>query len=304
QTEEDAADRPEVSGESDRKFLRTIPPKFKSLRGSTIRIEAEEPAELIESLGNVLGVTDYKTNMASFWFLDTLALHVHRQKKTLDHYYLSVLISWLAGEMTLIRDKKHSREEFFRELKHMFLLASNKIAEENRLPYWDEIEEPRNNENKEASPNDGNGGVDVFFSSLDPLFVLDIVIRSTYDMYANELRYYLVYAVFVEPIEVQSYQLPFNLRTPRPVKLGESESMPFNMRLYQKFSAMRPTEGSKKMAKKTKGKGKKTGRHEVPETPIHSPTDEENLANKRQFILPLIEANEAVQMFEMLKDDV
>ncbi|XP_015437924.1 PREDICTED: uncharacterized protein LOC107193056 [Dufourea novaeangliae] len=255
--------------------------------------------------------------MASFWFLDTLALHVHRQKKTLDHYYLSVLISWLAGEMTLIRDKKHSREEFFRELKHMFLLASNKIAEENRLPYWDEIElagsteetDMENEGNRPANDRDSTAKyvvqrVDVFFSSLDPLFVLDIVIRSTYDMYANELRYYLVYAVFVEPIEVQSYQLPFNLRTPRPVKLGESESMPFNMRLYQKFSAMRPTEGSKKMAKKTKGKGKKTGRHEVPETPIHSPTDEENLANKRQFILPLIEANEAVQMFEMLKDDV
>jgi len=50
-----------------------------------------------------LGVKDYKTNKAAFWFLDIIALQVLRYKNCLDDHYRSVLISWLAGEMKLIR---------------------------------------------------------------------------------------------------------------------------------------------------------------------------------------------------------
>jgi len=50
-----------------------------------------------------LGVKDYKTNKAAFWFLDIIALQVLRYKNYLDDHYRSVLISWLAGEMKLIR---------------------------------------------------------------------------------------------------------------------------------------------------------------------------------------------------------
>lgn len=54
-------------------------------------------------LGDLLGVTDYKTNKAAFWFLDTIALQVLRYKDDLDDHYKGILISWLAGEMKLIR---------------------------------------------------------------------------------------------------------------------------------------------------------------------------------------------------------
>lgn len=58
------------------------------------------------SLGDLLGVTDYETNKAAFWFLDTIALQVLRYRDNLDDHYRSVLISWLAGEMKLIRGIK------------------------------------------------------------------------------------------------------------------------------------------------------------------------------------------------------
>lgn len=54
-------------------------------------------------LGELLEITDYATNMASFWFLDTLALYMLRYKDELDEYYMAVLISWLTGEMKLLR---------------------------------------------------------------------------------------------------------------------------------------------------------------------------------------------------------
>lgn len=54
-------------------------------------------------LGEILQITDYATNMASFWFLDTLALYMLRYKEELDEYYMAVLISWLAGEIKLLR---------------------------------------------------------------------------------------------------------------------------------------------------------------------------------------------------------
>lgn len=54
-------------------------------------------------LGDLLGIKDYQTNKAAFWFLDIIALQVLRYKNSLDDYYRSILISWLVGEMKLIR---------------------------------------------------------------------------------------------------------------------------------------------------------------------------------------------------------
>ncbi|XP_031847373.2 uncharacterized protein LOC116433437 isoform X1 [Nomia melanderi] len=127
--------------------------------------------------------------------------------------------------------------------------------------------------------------------------------ESTYDMYANELRYFLVYSVFVESIEVQSYQLPFTLRTPRPVKLVDPKSMPFCVGLRKKLEKFGTTDKSKKTEKIATGKGKKKDPSAVPNTPSSSLVDEEILLEKRRFILPLIEANETMKIFDMLGRD-
>ncbi|XP_076630323.1 uncharacterized protein LOC143346265 isoform X2 [Colletes latitarsis] len=282
--------------------------------------------------------------MAAFWFLDTLALHVLRQKQKLDGYYLSVLISWLAGEMTLIRDRKLSREEFLEEMKNIFKTVAIRVSEENRVPYWDEIVcdndteatehsadnlsptqmesnqqvSTKNLQKKQPKESPGNAKGEVnkketfsegfedtslsmseetkkSFSNVDPVVALDIVIESTYNMYANEFRYSLVYAVYVEPIEVETRQLPFPLEKPRSVKLVDPDSMPFNVQLKKIFTTMQQTK------KKATGRGKKKG-SKVPETPPPSLMEEEELIRKRQFILPLIEAENALEVIEKHKD--
>ncbi|KAF3420957.1 hypothetical protein E2986_10456 [Frieseomelitta varia] len=207
--------------------------------------------------------------MASFWFLDTLALYAIRHRRDLDEYCTSVLISWLAGEIRLLRgnqftehtrapsfvNRKHTREDFFREMRSIFAVAADKISEQNRVPYWDEI----------------------------------------VDEYANELRYALIYAVFVEPIEIQTCDLPFTLRTPRPTKLADPKSIPFIVQLQRSLRMVGTMEKSK--GNKAKGKKVKTI-PEVPPTPPRSLDDEAQLMYNRSFILPLIEANESSGIFE------
>lgn len=122
----------DIFREFPKKFLPALPPTFSSLLGTPIGIQTDQPREVIKLerdepienplrqqnpqvheifsfrrlLGNLLGVTDYATNMPAFWFLDTLALHVLRYKQDLDEYYIGVLISWLAGEIRLLRGNK------------------------------------------------------------------------------------------------------------------------------------------------------------------------------------------------------
>ncbi|XP_017758033.1 PREDICTED: uncharacterized protein LOC108549250 [Eufriesea mexicana] len=244
--------------------------------------------------------------MPSFWFLDTLALHALRYKQDLDEYYMGVLVSWLAGEIRLLRDRKHTRKEFFKEMKDIFNAATNKVSEQKRLPYWNEIvslydrdtqeemEEKLStrNQSMESIREPSSREAFKFSSNIDPIFVLDIVIEATYSMYANELRYALVYAVFVEPIEVQVYDLPFAIRTPRQVKLADPKMVPFNIELQK---SLRKNEIAEKFKKSHKTVKKN---FEVPMTPPPSLDDERMLTRSRLFILPLIEAKEATKLFE------
>jgi len=116
--------------------LPTLPSAFKSLVGRTVEIDTEEPRCVIELvklrtrhvpppifsilklyttkyfplprrlLGDLLEIRDYEINKAAFWFLDALALQVLRYKNHLNDCGKSALISWLAGEMMLIRGAK------------------------------------------------------------------------------------------------------------------------------------------------------------------------------------------------------
>ncbi|XP_034179205.2 uncharacterized protein LOC117603812 [Osmia lignaria lignaria] len=322
-TEPGPVDGSSTSGELARKLLTTLPWKFKSLQSVPIIVDSEKPADLIELLGNILEITDYATNMASFWFLNMLALQLLYRHKDLDEHHLGVLISWLIGEITLLRERHHSREEFFKEMREIFMAAAEEVSNQDRLLYWDEImyesdaEEETEEEEEytkhlqkgqfnESRRNVGKSEQTLKsqFSSLlqetpkhssniDPLFALEKVIESTYNMYANELRYSLVYAVFVEPIEVQTYNLPFVFRPPRPVKFTD-KTMSFNMQLRESVKKIKAIE----KARMTTGKRKGKANDKVPVTPPPSLSDEKILTTKRLFILPLIDANEALKVFE------
>ncbi|CAL1673604.1 unnamed protein product [Lasius platythorax] len=361
-------------------YMPTLPSTFNSLVGKTVKIETEEPQNLIELLGGLLGVTDYKTNKAAFWFLDTIALQVLRYKNCLDDHYRSVLISWLAGEMKLIRDEKLSREDFFKKMKIFFLYVAENISSGNQLLHWELIVnkcpkfistnftideslmngteysitnkssneklvsennaalelkpsliaktsrdsensnkslQPKSSKNFQTPINIDNSQIDSFIdtnvvvesSNLTHLnTALDAIIGATYNMYANELRYALIYAVFVTPIQIQICHMPHCFRTPRQIKVAGPEGS-FDIQLRERLEKIvyesTIDNGKKHKGKKTTNSTKKErGVKEdlnikVPATSPSSLIDEEILVNNCQCILPLIEAKEAAQIHEM-----
>ncbi|XP_017796590.1 PREDICTED: uncharacterized protein LOC108577882 [Habropoda laboriosa] len=249
--------------------------------------------------------------MPAFWFLDTLALQTLRYKNDLDEYSVGVLISWLSGEMILLRDRRYTREEFFREMKIIFTAACEKIREKKRLLHWEETMSEFHDAEEEAEDQLSSGDRSMkslqepssresveTSSSIDPYLVLDIVIDSTYNMYGNELRYDLIRAVFVQPIQVETRDSPFTLRTPRSVKLAGPGEMPFDARLQRSLRKIEAMEKSKKPEKSAKGRKSL----QVPATPPPSLDDELTLTQKRRFILPLVEANEASDLLEKSND--
>ncbi|XP_017889352.1 uncharacterized protein LOC108630525 [Ceratina calcarata] len=259
--------------------------------------ESTRIVPLLRYLGNLLGIDDYSKNKASFWLLDSLALQTLKYKKDLNNYYMGVLVNWLTGTIRLLRDRRYTREEFFKELKDIFTVAATKISEKDQLPYWEEIVSEHNAEEEmEAKkyPSERSLQESVLPDGIGPLAALNIVIESIYDMYANELRYALIYAVFVEPIELHGYNLPFFLRTPRQTKLANPKWMPFDMQLHKSLLRI------EKMEKSNKSNDR--GRKAKADVPIYTPPpslhEDKELIRKREFILPLIEANEAMNVVE------
>ncbi|XP_012287478.1 uncharacterized protein LOC105703564 [Orussus abietinus] len=120
-------------------YLDSLPDSLKNLTGIKVKIQNEETQHMIEFLGNLLGIFDYKTNMISFWFLDTIALQVLQTKEQLTDHYRGILISWLVGEMNYIREKRCSREEFFHNMEDVFLQMEQRLLAGKPLFYWEEI---------------------------------------------------------------------------------------------------------------------------------------------------------------------
>ncbi|XP_050449690.1 uncharacterized protein LOC126850588 [Cataglyphis hispanica] len=338
-------------------YMPTLPSTFDSLVGKTVKIKTEEPQYLIELLGDVLGVTDYKTNKAAFWFLNTIALQLLHYKNCLDDHHISVLISWLAGEMKLIRDKKLSREDFFKEMRIYFLFVAETISSGDQLLHWELImdkcpknvsinstssvsnkssneklgseysmvdkikrslimEKSRDSENslQWKSPEDFQTSLSIENSQIDTSIdanvaiessnlthlniALDAIIEATYNMYANELRYALIHAVFVTPIQLQIYHMPHTLRVPRLVKVADPKG-PFNKQLYKELEKASLEEKKMNTNAKKDQKVREDLNNEGLMTPPSSLTEEETLVTNRRFILPLIEAKEAAQIYEM-----
>ncbi|XP_014605887.1 PREDICTED: uncharacterized protein LOC106787760 isoform X1 [Polistes canadensis] len=312
------------SNSSSVRYMSTLPNFVNDTIGKLLKIDNFKPQCMIEILGNFLGIVDYETNLATFWFLDILALQILRNNDTFDDYSRCIFISWLVGEMQLIRDAKCSREKFFNKMEVIFTETAKKIVQGEKIPHWNlirfgdaEMKSEMEEEERKLSQEHDSSSLRDLKSRTQTLteknwneeeILLDVIIRSTYDMYAGEVRYALVYAVFVEPIEIQVDNLPFSFRKPRPVRLADSNVEHFYIRLrnslrkveeqdskkIRKVTSKKSTKGTKKLQRL-----KEESEKEYPPQPPNSLPDEDIISNERNFILPLIESNEAVAVFEL-----
>nr|XP_012222764.1 PREDICTED: uncharacterized protein LOC105672426 [Linepithema humile] len=176
------------------------------------------------------------------------------------------------------------------------------------------IELPLSTENSQTDTFTDANTINESSNLKNPSIVLDMIIEATYSMYANELRYALIHAVFVMPIQIKIFHMPHTLRKPRQIKLADEKGS-FDMQLCQRLErtanelTSRDRNG-KKYKEKEKTNNIKEERTvaedlnmEIPPTPRPSFSEDEALANNRRFILPLIEAKEATRIFEMHTGD-
>ncbi|XP_066587229.1 uncharacterized protein [Prorops nasuta] len=236
-------------------------------------------------LGSLLGIQDYKTNMVSYWFLDTLTLQLIKYHKYLDEYYASVFVSWLAGGMNIIQDRKYTHKEFFDKISKIILNFEQRINyDSNPLIHWDLID--YDDLEKVNEP------VVAIKSDRDPIIVLEKIMDSFYEMYGCEVRYLLIYQIFVQKISMQTHYLP-GLKRSRLVKFYNDQMLPLGTKLNE-------------MLRNQQKKGKKNDKKSSftpPEPPANSLLEEEQLMFNRQYILPLIESNEASALLYARNDD-
>ncbi|XP_015179292.1 PREDICTED: uncharacterized protein LOC107067889 isoform X1 [Polistes dominula] len=259
------------SNSSSVRYMSTLPNFVNDTIGKLLKIDNFEPQCMIEILGDFLGIVDYETNLATFWFLDILALQIIRNNDTFDDYSRCIFISWLVGEMQLIRDAKCSREKFFNKMEVIFTETAEKVVQGEEIPHWNlirfgdaEMKSEMKEEETRLSQEHDSSSLRDLKSETQTLteknsneeetksmkILLDVIIRSTYDMYAGEVRYALIYAVFVEPIEIQVDNLPFSFRKPRPVRLANSNIEHFYIQLRNSLQIIEEQD-RKKMRKVT-----------------------------------------------------
>ncbi|EGI58725.1 hypothetical protein G5I_13189, partial [Acromyrmex echinatior] len=136
----------------------------------------------------------------------------------------------------------------------------------------------------------------------EPRCVIEFIVASLIflNRYANELRYDLIYAVFVKPIQMQMFLMPNQVQ--RQIKLAHSRGS-FDVKLRERLEEVARESIIKNGKKRTNDtrKNPMIEDFEIPPTPLASLNEEEILANNScRFILPLIEAKEAAQIFEIL----
>ncbi|KYN19777.1 hypothetical protein ALC57_07822 [Trachymyrmex cornetzi] len=114
--------------------------------------------------------------------------------------------------------------------------------------------------------------------------------------YVNELRY----AVFVNPIQMQMFLMPYAYQIQHQIKLAHSRGS-FNIQLRERLEevARESIINNGKKITDDMRKDQMIEDFEILPIPPSLLNEEEILANNCRFILPLIEANKAAQIFEM-----
>ncbi|XP_041985554.1 uncharacterized protein LOC121737887 [Aricia agestis] len=132
----------------------------------SIPIVVQTPlVEVIDILGSLTGCRRYKSNLAEYWFLDTLANLLRRaQKDQMDRGSQAVLMSWFCEWMKEVQHfDAADRHRMITRFQDNITVAAKFIAHNNHLPTPEEVgitykarynQEQSNKEDNEAKTTD------------------------------------------------------------------------------------------------------------------------------------------------------
>ncbi|KAL0811498.1 hypothetical protein ABMA28_009892 [Loxostege sticticalis] len=224
------------------------------------KISVTAPKKYIDILAEIVGCTKYKSSLAEYWFLDTLANLLRRaQEDDLSRPTQAVLILWFCEWMKEIQHfDAADRQRMLRRFQDNMLSAARFIAEEQRLPtpteagvYYKAPEElQEGHESKAAVPAESKHLVTFEGAAYEcSLRDLTKIIHYIFDLFSTDYQYNLVRSIFTFTPEYVLIDAPFPIQNPK--------------RLYAPLKIKPKKEKSpKKDAKPGKGKKKEVDTEE------------------------------------------
>ncbi|XP_063834441.1 uncharacterized protein LOC135083663 [Ostrinia nubilalis] len=219
------------------------------------KINVTAPQKYIDTLAEITGCMKYKSSLAEYWFLDTLANLLRRaQEDELNRPTQAVLILWFCEWM---KEMQHfdaaDRQRMLRRFQDNMLSAARFIAEEQRLPtpteagvFYKATEELPEGQEPPTVPAPGESKHLVTFEGAAyecSLRDLTKIIHYIFDLFSTDYQYNLVRSIFTFPPEYVLIDAPFPIQNPK--------------RLYAPLKIKPKKEKSPKKDAKPAGKGKK-----------------------------------------------
>ncbi|XP_068625371.1 uncharacterized protein [Battus philenor] len=204
--------------------IHVLPEKFNT-QIDPLRIPkiSTTPAQgYIDELADITGCKTYKSSLAEYWFLDTLANLLRRaQEDGLDKPTQAVLIHWFCEWM---KEMQHfdaaSRPRMLRRFKETMLSAAGYVVTEDKLPLPLDVgvtykaEEYFNISHPSPTPVDSAHFV-TFEGFQCCLFDLIKILHYIFDLFSSDFQYDLIRSVFTFTPEYQLIDAPHKLQSPK-----------------------------------------------------------------------------------------
>ncbi|XP_063629748.1 uncharacterized protein LOC134801139 [Cydia splendana] len=211
--------------------IHVLPKEFKTNIDPALIPKIVPQVKYIDIIASLVGCTEYKSSLAEFWFLDTLANLLRRaQEDLLPRTTQAVLMLWFCEWMKEIQNfDAANRKRMLRRFKDNMLSAARFIAEVPRLPtpseagvYYKalEVDKERNSKDtraKKALDVEEDMHVVTFEECAYECAMRDLVtiMHYIFDLFSTDYQFDLVRSIFTFTPEYNLIDVPHHLNTPK-----------------------------------------------------------------------------------------
>ncbi|XP_063389633.1 uncharacterized protein LOC134675353 [Cydia fagiglandana] len=278
--------------------IHVLPEEFKTNIDPTLIPKIVPQVKYIDIIASLVGCSEYKSSLAEFWFLDTLANLLRRaQEDQLPRTTQAVLMLWFCEWMKEIQNfDAANRKRMLKRFKDNMLSAARVIAEVPRLPtpaeagvYYKALEEDKEKNSKEARRKTVDVEEDMHVVTFEECAYecamrdLVTIMHYIFDLFSTDYQFDLVRSIFTFTPEYNLIDVPYPLNNPK--------------RLYVPLKPKKEKPKKEKEVKKDKMKKKEVEtqdylalmelKAQIEREAEERESKEAEVWNKRKSILPL-----------------
>ncbi|RVE44951.1 hypothetical protein evm_010376 [Chilo suppressalis] len=220
--------------------IHVLPDEFKTdIDPSAIpKISKTAPKKYIDMLADIVGCKEYKSSLAEFWFLDTLANLLRRaQEDKLDRPIQAVLILWFCEWIKEIQNfDAADRERMMKRFQDNMLCTARFIGEQEHIPtpaqagvYYKAPEETsamrstgimagvQDTKTTATATAVESKHLVTFVGTAYECVLRDLtkIIHYIFDLFSTDYQYELVRSVFAYPPDYLLIDTPYQIQNPK-----------------------------------------------------------------------------------------